>query len=86
MALRNRGIVIAEITGAIATADLVQTVDHALQDQKARTAGQDQSADQDRKDKTEDHVLHVQKAKTVGQDQSADQDRKDKTVQTELLL
>jgi hypothetical protein len=65
VALRNRGIVIAEITGAIATADLVQIVDHALQGQKVKTEVLDRSADRDRKGKKEDHVLHVQRARTV---------------------
>ena len=80
MALRNQVIAITEITGAIVTADLVQIVDHALQDRKVKTEVLDRSADQDRKDKTEDHVLRVQKARTAGLDQSVDRDRKDKTV------
>jgi hypothetical protein len=79
VALRNQVIAITEITGAIATADLVQIVDHVLQDQKVKTEVLDQSAGRDRKDKTEDHVLQDQKARVVGRDQSADQDRKDKT-------
>ena len=79
-------------------ADLVQTVDHALQDQKVKTEVLDRSAGRDRKDRKEDHVLLDQKVKTEGQDRSADRDQKDKIadhvlqdqkgkiVQTELLL
>ncbi len=78
MALRNQVIAITEITGAIATADLVQIVDHVLQDQKVKTEVLDRSADRDRKDKKEDHALQDQKVKTEVLDRSADRDRKDK--------
>jgi hypothetical protein len=80
VALRNQVIAITEITGAIVTEDLVQIVDHVLQDRKVKTEVRDQSADRDPKGKTEDHVLQDQKARTAGRDQSVDRDPK------ELLL
>jgi hypothetical protein len=73
-------------------ADLVQTVDHVLQDQKVKTEDRDRSAGRDQKDKIADHVLQDRKARTAdrdrsaGRDQNAGRDQKGKTVLTELLL